>query len=77
MAPPSLSHCPEERVYMTFHNTVHDLVTVAHEVGHAWHSRVPRSSRSLATACPMPLAETASNFGKMILLDGLLGAPEI
>ncbi len=67
----------EERVYMTFHNTVHDMVTLAHEVGHAWHSRVLRPSRSLAARYPMTLAETASNFGEMILLDGLMSDPEI
>ena len=67
----------EERVYMTWHGTVHDLVTLAHEVGHAWHSCVLRPARSLAANYPMTLAETASNFGEMILLDGLLGDPHL
>jgi oligoendopeptidase F len=65
----------EERVYMTFHNTVHDMVTLAHEVGHAWHSCVLRPVRSYAANYPMTLAETASNFGEMILLDGLMSDP--
>ncbi len=65
----------EERVYMTFHSTVHDMVTLAHEVGHAWHSCVLRPARSFAAGYPMTLAETASNFGEMILLDGLMGDP--
>ncbi len=67
----------EERVYMTFHGTVHDMVTLAHEVGHAWHSRVLRPARGFAAGYPMTLAETASNFGEMILLNGLLGDPSI
>lgn len=67
----------EERVYMTFHGTVHDMVTLAHEVGHAWHSCVLRPARSYASGYPMTLAETASNFGEMILLGGLLGDPNI
>ncbi|MDP3379660.1 MAG: M3 family metallopeptidase, partial [Brevundimonas sp.] len=54
----------EERVYMTFHGTVHDMVTLAHEAGHAWHSCVLRPARSLAASYPMTLAETASNFGE-------------
>lgn len=62
----------EERVYMTFHGTLHDVVTVAHEVGHAWHSKVLRPKRSFAVHYPMTLAETASNFGEMILLDALM-----
>lgn len=67
----------EERVYMTFHSTVHDMVTLAHEVGHAWHSCVLRPARSFAANYPMTLAETASNFGEMILLGGLMNDPAI
>jgi oligoendopeptidase F len=67
----------EERVYMNWHGTVHDMVTLAHEVGHAWHSRVLRPARSYAASYPMTLAETASNFGEMILLGGLLNDPEL
>lgn len=65
----------EERVYMTWHSTVHDMVTLAHEAGHAWHSCVLRPARSFACNYPMTLAETASNFGEMILLDGLMSDP--
>ena len=65
----------EERIYMTWHSTVHDMVTLAHETGHAWHSCVLRPARSFAASYPMTLAETASNFGEMILLDGLMGDP--
>lgn len=67
----------EERVYMTFHGTVHDMVTLAHEAGHAWHSCVLRPQRAFAAQYPMTLAETASNFGEMILLSGLLNDPTI
>ena len=67
----------EERVYMTFNRTVHDMVTLAHEVGHAWHSCVLRPARSYAAHYPMTLAETASNFGEMILLGGLMSDPSI
>ncbi len=67
----------EERVYMTWHNTMHDMVTLAHEVGHAWHSCVLRPARSFAASYPMTLAETASNFGEMILLSGLMGDPSL
>lgn len=67
----------EERVYMTWHGTVHDLVTLAHEVGHAWHSCVLRPARSMAANYPMTLAETASNFGEMILLSGLMSDPNL
>jgi oligoendopeptidase F len=67
----------EERIYMTYHGTVHDMVTLAHEAGHAWHSCVLRPARSLAADYPMTLAETASNFAEMILLSGLLSDPAL
>ncbi len=67
----------EERAFLSFHGTLHDVVTTAHEVGHAWHARVLRPKRSMATHCPMTLAETASNFGEMILLNSLLDDPDI
>lgn len=67
----------QERVFMTHADTIHDVVTIAHEVGHAWHARVLRDARAMATMYPMTLAETASNFGEMILLDGLLGDPAL
>lgn len=67
----------EERIYMTWHGTVHDMVTLAHEAGHAWHSCVLRPARSFAASYPMTLAETASNFGEMILLSGLMSDPSL
>ena len=67
----------EERIYMTFHGTVHDMVTLAHEAGHAWHSRVLRPARSYAASYPMTLAETASNFAEMILLSGMKSDPNL
>jgi len=60
---------------MTHSATINDVVTLAHEVGHAWHSHVLRERRPLAVMYPMTLAETASNFGEMILLDGLTREP--
>ena len=67
----------EERIYMTYHGTVHDMVTLAHETGHAWHSSVLRPARTLASDYPMTLAETASNFAEMILLSGLMRDPAL
>jgi oligoendopeptidase F len=67
----------EERIFMTFHGTINDMVTLAHEAGHAWHSRVLQPARAFASGYPMTLAETASNFGEMILLSGLLEDPAI
>jgi oligoendopeptidase F len=65
----------EQRVYMTHADTMNDVVTIAHEVGHAFHAHILGTERPLATGLPMTLAETASNFGEMMLIHGLLRDP--
>ena len=62
----------EQRVFMTFNQTLGDVTTLAHEVGHAWHSRLMRGMRPFARRYPMTLAETASIFAEHILMTGLL-----
>lgn len=62
----------ESRIFMTFDGAMNDAVTLAHEAGHAWHSRVLREARPLAQSYPMTLAESASTFAEMLLVDGLL-----
>ncbi len=65
----------EQRVFMTYADTMHDVITLAHETGHAFHSHVLGTERPLTTQYPMTLAETASNFGEMLLIHGLLREP--
>ncbi|MBE2214654.1 MAG: hypothetical protein IAE82_12350 [Opitutaceae bacterium] len=67
----------ESRVFMTWEGAMNDVVTLAHEVGHAWHSHVLRAARPLASGYPMTLAESASTFGEMLLIDGLLEDPAV
>ncbi len=62
----------ESRVYMTYEADLGSLLTLAHEVGHAWHSRVLRGVRPFASGYPMTLAESASTFAEMILVEGVL-----
>lgn len=69
----------ESRIFMTYNGTVNDVMTLAHEVGHAFHSHLLRDRRGLVGSFPMPLAETASTFAEQILIDGILrdpGTPE-
>ena len=65
----------ESRIFMTYNAGVGDILTLAHEAGHAFHSHVMRDLRSYAQFYPMTLAETASTFGEMLLADGLLRDP--
>jgi oligoendopeptidase F len=61
----------EERVYMTFNGPLSDVTTMAHEVGHAWHSHLLQDLRPMAQEYPMTLAETASIFAEHILAEGI------
>lgn len=65
----------ESRVYMTYNDTLGDVLTLAHEIGHAFHSYIMRDVRTYAHFYPMTLAESASTFGEMILTEGILADP--
>jgi oligoendopeptidase F len=67
----------ESRVFMTFNDSIGDVMTLAHEAGHAFHSHVMRDLRPYARNYPMTLAESASTFGEMILTNALLEDPSI
>lgn len=67
----------EERIYLTFGDTMHDVTTLAHECGHGWHSHLLGALRPCAQDYPMALAETASTFAEMVLLHGLLSDPAL
>ena len=59
-------------VLTNFQGRADDVATMAHELGHAIHSMLA-SDHTLFTAHPsLPLAETASTFGEMMLVDRLL-----
>ncbi len=59
-------------VLLNFDGTLRDISTMAHEFGHAIHS-VLAADKPISIQHPsLPLAETASVFGEMILNDRLL-----
>tara|TARA_B100000029_G_scaffold516827_2_gene635490 strand:+ start:17641 stop:19428 length:1788 start_codon:yes stop_codon:yes gene_type:complete len=62
----------ESRIYMTFNNNMGDVLTLAHELGHAFHSHLMGTQRILSRSYPMTLAESASTFGEMLLIRGLM-----
>ena len=67
----------ESRVYMTYNDNMGDVLTLAHELGHAFHGHLMRTERTLNRAYPMTLAESASTFGEMLLMRGLMDEPGI
>ncbi|MDP6374952.1 MAG: M3 family oligoendopeptidase [Pseudomonadales bacterium] len=61
------------RVYMTYTGEDSDIITLAHELGHAFHSWVMRDLPDSQRSYGMSLAETASTFGETLVRDALLG----
>ena len=59
-------------VFMTWGGSRSDLMTLAHELGHAFHNWVMRDMPLCQTRYPMTLAETASIFAENIVRDWLL-----
>lgn len=64
----------ETRIFMTWGNEYAHLLTLAHELGHAYHAWVLRDSPFWATHYPMNLAETASTFNELRVTDAALKA---
>jgi oligoendopeptidase F len=60
------------RVYMTYSGGASDVITLAHELGHAYHSWVMRDLPESQLGYGMSLAETASTFGETLVRDAML-----
>lgn len=59
-------------VLMTYNGRRQDLFTMAHELGHGIHSQLAAEHSVFHFHATLPLAETASTFGEMLLADRLL-----
>jgi oligoendopeptidase F len=62
----------QSRIFMTYGGTFENLLTLAHELGHAYHSWVLKDKPFFATEYPMNLAETASTFAETLVIDAAL-----
>ncbi len=61
-------------VLVNWRGRVRDVLTLAHELGHAVHQSLARRQGYLLSATPLTLAETASVFGEQLVFDRLLAA---
>ncbi|RTQ83935.1 M3 family oligoendopeptidase [Listeria monocytogenes] len=59
----------ESRIFMTYDGAPGTVATLAHELGHAFHSHVIRDEPFENTDYAMNVAETASTFAEMIIAD--------
>lgn len=62
----------QTRIFMTFGGTFGGVSTLAHELGHAYHSWLLRDELHFRTRYPMTLAETASTFCEALITDAAL-----
>lgn len=59
-------------VLLNYQSRADDVATMAHELGHAIHSMLASHHSLFTFHASLPLAETASTFGEMMLIDRLL-----
>ncbi len=59
-------------VLLNYQGRARDVATMAHELGHAIHSMLAGHHTTFTFQSSLPLAETASTFGEMMLTDKLL-----
>ena len=58
----------ESRILTNFDGMFGDVVTLAHELGHAFHNQCIQDHRPLNHDYSMPLAETASTFNECVVM---------
>lgn len=65
----NLPFLKQSRVLTNFSGSFGSVVTLAHELGHAYHGMMIQDHRPLNTGYTMPVAETASNFNELIIVN--------
>ncbi len=63
-------------VLLNYQGRLEDVATMAHELGHAIHGLLAGQHSVFTFHAPLPLAETASTFAEMLLVDALLEREE-
>ena len=62
----------QSRIFMTYSGTPSNVSTLAHELGHGFHTYAMRELHLLNRNYAMNVAETASTFAEMIVADAAL-----
>ena len=66
----------ESRILTNFDGAFTDVVTLAHELGHAFHNQCIRDHRPLNRDYSMPLAETASTFNECVVMAAAIAGAQ-
>ncbi|MCM3670687.1 M3 family oligoendopeptidase [Mesobacillus maritimus] len=62
----------ESRIFLTFTDSYQDVVTIAHELGHAYHNHILRDEPAFTQEVSTSVAETASTFAENLVLDAAI-----
>lgn len=65
----NLPESEQSRIFMTFSGSAGNVSTLAHELGHAFHSYVMRDLPVMNRRYAMNVAETASTFAELVISD--------
>ena len=68
-----VAHLKQSRILTNFDGLFGDVVTLAHELGHAFHNQCIFDHRVLNQSYSMPLAETASTFNECVVMASAIG----
>lgn len=68
----NLPESEQSRIFMTFSGSSDNVSTLAHELGHAFHSSVLRDLPTLNQSYAMNVAETASTFAELVVSDATI-----
>lgn len=66
----------QSRVLTNFDGALGDVVTLAHELGHAYHGMHIENHLPLNTDYSMPVAETASTFNENLIMNAAIAETE-
>ena len=72
----NLPFLKQSRILTNFSGSFGSVVTLAHELGHAYHGMLIQEHRPLNTGYTMPVAETASNFNELIIVNDAIAKSE-
>jgi oligoendopeptidase F len=61
-------------VLVNYQGSAREVATLAHELGHAIHAMLAAHHTTFTFHSSLPLAETASTFGEMMLIEKMLGS---
>lgn len=62
----------QSRVLTNFDGSLSDVVTLAHELGHAYHGMMIQEHKPLNWDYSMPVAETASTFNETVIMNAAI-----